>query len=289
LLFAELFMSPQQTEQILPRHLVIGFEHPFAIELSRALQLGYGPDQVEGTKDTGTLPSYLERWRPTDVYLLTSIFATAGPEHPAAQWHRSTRELLKVLNLARHYGFKLFYPSSIAVFGSSAPATNCDDNAPQEPQSYFGLSKRAAERWCEHYFLQYDLDIRSLRFPVIIRPSAHKRSHPANTTAAMQARPVLHINDAVRATVELMAAPASSIRSRHGYNLAGTSLSLRELATELGSESSSPGLEYWNLPEYPGPTSLDDTAARNDWGWKPAYELVQLIGSFCRRDSFFPT
>jgi nucleoside-diphosphate-sugar epimerase len=293
-------MPPQQTP---PCHLLIGFEHPFAIELSRALQTRYGPDQVEGTNDLDNLATFIGRWRPTDVYLLSSLFPPTDAEHPATHWHRSTRQLLKVLNLARHYPFKLFYPSSIAVFGTTAPTTNCPDDAPQDPQNYFGLSKRAAERWCEHYFLEYEIDVRSLRFPAIIRPSnktaTHKKERlsikekplpsspqttmplkPAIAAAAVQTRPVLHMNDAVRATIELMAAPFASIRNRRSYNLASASVSLTDLAEELSREKGNPGIDHWNLPENSGPTSVDDTNARTDWGWKPAYDLVQLIGSF---------
>jgi nucleoside-diphosphate-sugar epimerase len=288
-------MQPQNPR---PRHLVIGFEHPFAIELSRALQTRYGPDQTEGTIDLDNLATLIGRWRPTDVYLLTSLFPTTDAEHPATHWHRDTRQLLKVLDLARRYPFKLFYPSSIAVFGTTAPSINCPDDAPQDPESYFGLSKRAAERWCEHYFLEYEIDARSLRFPVIIRPSRQYQkkeiSQPpltltnfppkppivSATNAAIQPRPVLHMNDAVRATIECMAAPATSIRNRRTYNLAGASLSLTELAAKLHCEPSFAGIEIYNLPQYSGPTSLDDSAARSDWGWRPDYDLVKLIGSF---------
>jgi nucleoside-diphosphate-sugar epimerase len=260
-----------------PRHLLIDFEQPFAVELCRALQSRDGADQVEGTNDMETLPKYIERWRPTDVYLLSSVFPPTGAEHPAFHWHRNTRDLLKVLYLARRNPFKLFYPSSIQVFGPSAPAHDCPQDAPQDPPGYFGLSKRAGEHWCEHHFLQYETDTRSLRFPVIVQPSKGKY---AATPAASQARPVIHLQDAVRATIELMGAPKAAIRERRSYNLAGTSLSLSELVEELEHQKGYAGIDVWNLPAHPGPASMNDGAARADWGWKPKYDLVQLVRSF---------
>jgi nucleoside-diphosphate-sugar epimerase len=213
------------------------------------------------------------------IYLLSGIFPSVTTEHPTATWHRSVRELIAVLDFARAAQVKVFWPSTIAVFGPSAPTEQCPIDAPQETSSFFAIAKRAGEQWCRQYHQEHGVDVRCLRFPVLIRPA------PATTLLEMtpkvvsdQRRPVLHVEDAVRATLELMFAPPEAIRERI-YHVSGTSISVAELLTEIRFHHAAAGIEVWNLPEHPGPESLDDSAARTDWGWKPRYDLLQLVKS----------
>ena len=171
--------QPLQPVQPSPRHLLIGYEHPFAIELSRALQLRDGPGQTEGTNDLDNLATFIGRWCPTNVYLLTALFPSTDAEHPATHWHRSTRQLLKVLYLARQYRFKLYYEElrsqSLAPRRPSLIA----------PTTRFKTHQRcpsASANACRTVVRAILPRVRSrhppaLRFPVIIRPSDKTATH----------------------------------------------------------------------------------------------------------------
>jgi nucleoside-diphosphate-sugar epimerase len=258
-------------------HLIIGTDHPFASTLATALIRTYGDAAVQTAPDAAVLTTPGSNRDIGCIYLLSSIFPSLATEHPTATWHRSVRELITVLDFARAATVKVFWPSSIAVFGESAPTEQCGIHAPQEAMSFFALCKRAGEQWCRHYHQEFDVDVRCLRFPVLIRP-AQATVLPKVTVSILseQRRPVLHVDDAVRATLELMFAPPEAVRERI-YHVSGTSISVAELMTEIQFHHAAAGIEIWNLPEHPGPESLDDSAARADWGWKPRYDLLQLV------------
>lgn len=257
-------------------HLVIGIDHPFAAALTAALGRVYGKDAVRTAEDSSILSSLAPDHEIDCIYLLSGVFPTAAPEHPAATWHRSVRELLAVLDFAKTTLVKVFWPSSMAVFGSSAPTERCPEDAPQETSSFFAIAKRAGEQWCRHYHQEHGVDVRCLRFPVLVRSAPATALHEHLKILSDERRPVLHVDDAVRATLELMFAPPDAIRQRI-YHVSGTSISVSELLTEIRFHHAASGLEVWNLPEHPGPESFDDSAARTDWGWKPRYDLLQLV------------
>lgn len=260
-----------------PCHLVIGTDHPFASILTAALKQAYGDAAVGTAPDTSILTAVGAGREIGCIYLLSSVFPTATAEHPTVIWHRSVRELITVLDFARTAGTRVFWPSSIAVFGASAPVEKCPLDAPQETTSFYSIAKRAGERWCRQYHDEFNVDVRSIRFPVLVRPARDicpNQQMPAELSA--QRRPLLHVEDAVRAILELMFAPPEAVRQRI-YHVSGTSLSVAELRREMQFHHASAGIEVWNLPEQPGPESLDDSAARADWGWKPRYDLLQLV------------
>ena len=258
-------------------HLVIGTDHPFAYALIAGLQKTYGPGAVRTAEDTKVLLTLARSAEIQCIYLLSAPFPGAVTEHPTVIWYRSVRELVKVLDFARIAATRVFWPSSIAVFGESAPAEGCSEDAPQETRSFFAIARRAGEQWCRHYHQEHGVDVRCLRFPVLIRP-ATAIDFPQRIPREIsdQRRPVLHVDDAVRATLELIFAPPEAIRQRI-YHVSGTSLSVSELVTEIRFHHAAAGLEVWNLPEHAGPESLDDSAARTDWGWKPRYNLLHLV------------
>jgi nucleoside-diphosphate-sugar epimerase len=256
-------------------HLIIGPDHPFASTLAAALIRTYGDGAVQTTQDAAALVSLAPKPDTSCIYLLSSIFPSLTTEHPTATWHRSVRELITVLDFARAATVKVFWPSSIAVFGQSAPTEQCGVDAPQEAMSFFALCKRAGEQWCRHYHHEFGVDVRCLRFPVLIRP-APVILEQMPIVQSDQRRPVLHVEDAVRAVLDLMFAPPEAVRERI-YQVTGTSISVAELLTEIQFHHAAAGIEIWNLPEHPGPESLDDSAARTDWGWKPRYDLLQLV------------
>jgi len=258
-------------------HLIIGTDYPFASALATALIRSYGDAAVQTTPEAATLTSLGGTGEISCIYLLSSIFPSQTTEHPTATWHRSVRELITVLDFARAAAVKVFWPSSIAVFGESAPTEQCGIAAPQQAMSFFALCKRAGEQWCRQYHEEHGVDVRCLRFPVLIRPAkAGGNLEQMPTITSDQRRPVLHVEDAVRAVLELMFAPPEAVRERI-YHVSGTSISVSELLTEIQFHHAAAGLEIWNLPEHPGPESLDDSAARADWGWKPRYDLLQLV------------
>jgi nucleoside-diphosphate-sugar epimerase len=262
------------------RHLIIGMEETFALAILTALRNTYGPESVWTTDEAPEVTALVKRHGITDLYLLSAMFPPTGVEHPAMTWHRSTRQLLTVLDIARKTGVKVFWPSSLCVFGPSAPSEACPDGAAQEATNFFSIAKRAGEQWCEHYRHDHKVDVRCLRLPVLIRPTPPgEKREPTLAPTLPQARPVLPLDEAIRATMELMAAPAGAIRATGIYNLAGVSISVLELVTEIGFHHPETGLGIWNLPDHPGPVSLDDSAARNDWGWRPRYDLFQLVKS----------
>jgi nucleoside-diphosphate-sugar epimerase len=257
-------------------HLVIGTDHPFADVLTASLCRTYGEGAVRTMNDAAELSSLAPGLAIDSIYLLSGIFPIVA-EHPTATWHRSVRQLVAVLDFARDAAVKVFWPSSVAVFGTSAPVEQCPVDAPQETGSFYAIAKRAGEQWCRQYHEEYGVDVRCLRFPVLIRPAlAAALPEPSISAMSDQYRPVLHVEDAVRAVLELMFAPPEAVRQRI-YHVSGTSISVAELLTEIRFHHAAAGIEVWNLPEQQGPVSLDDGAARTDWGWKPRYDLLQLV------------
>jgi nucleoside-diphosphate-sugar epimerase len=257
-------------------HLVIGTDHPFAAALMVSLCRTYGEGAVRTMNDAAELSSLAPNLPIDSIYLLSGIFPIVA-EHPTATWHRSVRQLVAVLDFARDAAVKVFWPSSIAVFGTSAPVEQCPVDAPQETGSFYAIAKRAGEQWCRQYHEEFGVDVRCLRFPVLIRPApAAALPEPGISAMSDQYRPVLHVEDAVRAVLELMFAPPEAVRQRI-YHVSGTSISVAELLTEIRFHHAAAGIEVWNLPEQPGPVSLDDGAARTDWGWKPRYDLLLLV------------
>src|SRR6185312_8582924 len=221
-------------------HLIIGTDYPLAEALMVALQRTYGEDAVQTAEDTKVLSSLASCPEIDCIYLLSGVF-------PCFIWHRSVRELLAVLDFARTTGVKVFWPSSIAVFGPSAPTEQCPEDAPQETQSFFAIAKRAGEQWCRHYHWEHGVDVRCLRFPALIRPAKATARLENPKIISDERRPVLHVEDAVRATLELLFAPPEAIRQRI-YHVSGTSISVAELTTEMRFYHAAAGLEVWNLP-----------------------------------------
>lgn len=268
-----------------PSHLLIGAEHSFLATLSRALVAKAGAEQVRWVPDIpGALP-LLERDPLQLVYYVADTFSPYNDDADIAYWQRQTRELIDLLELSRQLGFRLFFPSSIAVFGSSAPYERCPDNAPQEPLDSFGLSKRAGERWCRHFALVHAVDVRSLRFPVLIDADAKSSvcRLPLRLTADDQPRPVLMLAEAIRATIEIMEPDNLPVVSGRCYNLNGIAIPPAELTRELYPYRPEMTIRYWNQPVQPGPVSLNDDPARSDWGWAPRYDLLKLVKFLLQR------
>ena len=258
-----------------------------------------GPFELANVLDKDVLEAIFKKYQPTQVYLLAAILSATGEKHPKMAWDLNMTGLLNVLDLAVKYKTKkVFWPSSIAVFGPHSPRENTPQFCIMDPNTVYGFSKLAGERWCEYYYLKYGLDVRSLRYPGLIGwrsdPGGGTTDYAvnifhealANNTyqsflSAQTALPMMYMDDAIRATLELMDAPAYTLSIRSSYNLAGISFTPEQLSTEIKKHL--PGFEITYADSDPRqaiadswPKSIDDTKAQEDWGWKIKYDLAAM-------------
>lgn len=249
--------------------------------------------------DKEALKALFEKYKPTQIYLLAAMLSATGEQYPQKAWDLNMNGLLHVLDLALELGInKIFWPSSIAVFGPHSPKKDTAQYCIMDPTSIYGISKLAGERLCEYYHNRYGLDIRSIRYPGIISwktaPGggttdyavhiffeALKQGKYASFLSAETALPMLYMEDAVRGTIALMDAPAEQISVRSSYNLAGLSFTPAEIAEEI--KKILPNFEMSYVENDPRqaianswPASIDDTYARDDWGWKPDFDLAAM-------------
>lgn len=299
--------------------LVIGASGQIGVELTLALRKMYGNANVVASdlreenpllKGTGPYVSLdvmnkemlhvqVIRQNITQIYLLAAILSATGEKNPNLAWHLNTQSLLNVLDIAREeHLHKVYWPSSIAVFGPTSPRINCPQQTIIEPTTVYGISKYAGEFWCKYYHQRYGTDVRSLRYPGLI---SYKSSPGGGTTdyaveifhEALEENkyncflskdtylPMMYMPDAIKATIELMEADANKISIRTSYNIAGISFSPEEIATEIKKHQA--GFEITYQPDYrqaiadSWPQSIDDTVARKDWGWSHEYDLPRLV------------
>jgi nucleoside-diphosphate-sugar epimerase len=303
------------------RILVIGANGQIGSELVEALCDRHGADNVVaadiaprslfGVKqyetldvlDTAKLAQIVDTYRITQVYQLAALLSVTGEQAPLKAWTLNMNGLLNILELARERKqagkpLKVFWPSSIAAFGPHTPAVDTPQLAVMDPTTIYGISKQAGERLCEYYFSKYGVDVRSIRYPGII---SYKSPPGGGTTdyavaifhAAKRGEryacylgpettlPMIYMPDAIRATIELMDAPAGQIRVRSAYNVAGLSFNPRELAEAIRRRV--PDFQIAYQPDHrqaiadTWPNSLDDTYARADWGWKAKIGLDEMV------------
>jgi nucleoside-diphosphate-sugar epimerase len=299
-------------------HLVIGAAGQLGVELVLALQEREGVDQVvvadirmpehEGVLRStflqldatdGDAVEAVLRSRPIDtVYHLAALLSATGEQRPLRAWDLNMRSLLHVLEAARQgWVKKVFWPSSIAVFGPATPKDAVPQDARLDPTTVYGISKQSGEWWCNYYHARYGVDVRSIRYPGLI---GHRSLPGGGTTdyaveifkyAASgepyacflregSALPMMFIEDAVEGTLQLMDAPADRIRVRTSYNLGAMTFTPAELAESI--RTLRPDFEIAYTPDHrqaiadSWPRSIDDSAAREDWGWKPATDLARL-------------
>jgi nucleoside-diphosphate-sugar epimerase len=298
--------------------LVIGASGQIGVELTLALRKIYGGAQVvasdlreenELLKGTGPYVSIdvmnkemlhvqILRQNITQVYLLAAMLSATGEKNPPLAWNLNMQSLLNVLDIAKEEQLtKVYWPSSIAVFGPTSPKMDCPQQTIIEPTTVYGISKYAGEFWCNYFFHRYGVDVRSMRYPGLI---SYKSSPGGGTTdyaidiflAARDKKnyncfleentrlPMMYMPDAIRATIELMEAPADKIKVRTSYNLAAMSFSPVEIAEEIKKHL--PGFTISYQPDSrqdianSWPQSIDDSSARSDWGWKHDYDLPKM-------------
>src|ERR1043165_43470 len=298
--------------------LVIGASGQIGVELTLALRKIYGNTNVvasdlreenELLKGTGPYVSLdvmnkemlhvqVIRQNVTQIYLLAAILSATGEKNPNLAWNLNMQSLLNVLDIAKEeHLHKVYWPSSIAVFGPTSPKKNCPQQTIIEPSTVYGISKYAGEFWCNYYFQRYGVDVRSIRYPGLI---SYKSAPGGGTTdyaveifhEAVEEKkytcflnentylPMMYMPDAIRATIELMEAPVEKISIRTSYNLSGMSFSPKEIAAEIRKHIPAFEIEY--KPDYrlaiaqSWPQSIDDSVARKDWGSKEQYDLFLM-------------
>ena len=298
--------------------LVIGASGQIGVELTLALRKMYGESNViasdlreqnpllEGTgpyvsldvMNKEMLHVQVIRQNVTQIYLLAAILSATGEKNPGLAWHLNMQGLLNVLDIAREEKLnKVYWPSSIAVFGPTSPKKNCPQQTIIEPTTVYGISKYAGEFWCNYYFNKFGVDVRSLRYPGLI---SYKSAPGGGTTdyaveiyhEALASQhyncflekdtylPMMYMPDAIRATIELMEAPAEKIKTRTSYNVAAISFSPEEIAASIKTHIPEFTIEY--SPDYrqqianSWPQSIDDSVARADWNWKPEFDLNMM-------------
>ncbi len=276
---------------------IYGPDHVVASDI-RPLPDANGPSEVLNALDGEALNALVSKHKINQIYHLAAILSATGEKDPLWAWNINMTSLFNVLEVARSKGLhKVYYPSSIAVFGREANHYDTPQHEVLIPETVYGISKVAGENWANYYFRRYGTDVRSIRYPGIIgyqsmpgggttdyavdiyhyavRKEAFECFLRADTTL-----PMLYMPDAIRATIELMEAAADKIMVRTGYNLAGMSFTPAEIAASIQKEY--PDFKISYKPDFrqkiadSWPASIDDSLARRHWGWKPEFDLDMM-------------
>jgi len=300
------------------RILIIGASGQIGTELSVRLRSVYGNYKViasdiivgdeemmkEGyfeildAMDYEAVKDIIMRNEITDVYLMAAMLSATAEKFPMKAWNLNMNSLFNVLNLAKEGKIeKVFWPSSIAVFGTTTPKIKTPQKAIMEPSTIYGISKQTGERWCEYYYNNYGVDVRSIRYPGLISYTTipgggttdyavdifHKALKHGKYISFLNAEttlPMMYMDDAINATIGIMKAPKDSIRIRSSYNLTAMSFNPKEIAESIKKHI--PEFEISYEPDFrqkiadSWPQSIDDSDARNDWGWKHSYSLDEM-------------
>ena len=279
--------------------LLYGSSNVIACDLKPIAALEVNPFEKLDVLDKDALLNIVKKHSISHVYLLAALLSATGEQNPMFAWKLKMEGLFNVLDLAKEKHIsRVYWPSSIAVFGPTTPRINTPQYTVMEPTTVYGISKQAGERWCEWYFHKYGVDVRSLRYPGLI---GWKSAPGGGTTdyavhifhqalknktyecflSADTALPMMHMEDAIRATIEIMHAPAENIKIRGSYNLAGISFTPEQIAAEIKKHIPDFTITYktdfrqdiansW-------PQSILEDEARNDWKWSAKYNLPSLV------------
>ena len=239
----------------------------------------------------------VEKENITEIYLLAALLSATGEKNPKLCWDLNMGSLRQILDLGVEKKLKIFWPSSIAVFGPTTPRENTPQHTIIEPTTMYGITKYAGEMLCQYYFNKFGLDVRSVRYPGLIS----WKSEPGGGTTDYAVEifyeaiknkkyscflsentylPMMYMDDAIRATIELMQTPIENVKNRMSYNLSAISFSPKEIAEELKKHIPEFTISY--SPDHrqaiadSWPASIDDSVAQSDWGWKPEFDLEKM-------------
>ncbi|MFM1810612.1 MAG: hypothetical protein RLZZ382_1837 [Bacteroidota bacterium] len=299
--------------------IIIGAGGQIGTELTLALRNQYSTDQIIAADIKEVAPtliqdgpyvqmdilnrdsvrSYIIDNQIETVYLLAALLSATAEKNPDFAWKLNMEGLFTILDLAKEgHVKKIFWPSSIAVFGPTTPADNTPQHTVMEPSTVYGISKQAGERWCEYYYNKFGVDVRSIRYPGLISYKSppgggttdyavdifYKAKQEGKFTCFLSkdtALPMMFMDDAIRGTIELMEAPAEQIKIRSAYNLAGCSFTPAELASEI--QALQPDFKIAYAPDFrqsiadSWPNSIDDSHAVKDWGWKAQFDTKAMV------------
>ena len=257
-----------------------------------------GPFEVVNALDFNQIEHLVELHQITDVYLMAALLSATAEKNPAFAWDLNMNSLFHVLNLAKAGKIKkIFWPSSIAVFGPTTPKENTPQYTIMEPSTVYGISKQAGERWCEYYHNIFGVDVRSIRYPGLISWSSppgggttdyavdifHKALADKTYECFLSSEtkmPMMYMDDAIAATIQIMQAPVEEIKIRSSYNLAAMSFTPTEIAAEI--QKHIPEFTVTYNPDFrqkiadSWPASIDDAKARADWNWKHEFDLESM-------------
>ncbi len=257
-----------------------------------------GPFEVVNALDFNQIEHLVEIHQITDVYLMAALLSATAEKNPAFAWDLNMNSLFHVLNLAKAKKIKkIFWPSSIAVFGPTTPKENTPQYTIMEPSTVYGISKQSGERWCEYYHHIFGVDVRSIRYPGLISWSTlpgggttdyavdiyHKALSNGTFECFLSSEtkmPMMYMDDAINATINIMKADVDQIKIRSSYNLAAMSFTPTEIAAEIKKHIPEFTITY--KPDFrqkiadSWPASIDDKEARKDWGWKHQFELANM-------------
>jgi nucleoside-diphosphate-sugar epimerase len=260
-----------------------------------------GPFEVFSVLDRPRMEAVIDQYNVKVVYQLAALLSATSEKYPEKAWDLNMNGLFHILEIAKAGKLeRVFWPSSIAAFGPNTPADDTPQFTIMEPTSIYGISKLAGERWCEYYFNKFNVDVRSIRYPGLIG----YRSEPGGGTTdyavdifyhAIESGkytsflgpdtrlPMMMMEDAINATIGIMEAPKESIKIRGSYNLSGISFTPAELADEIRKHI--PEFEISYAPDFrqgladSWPNSIDDSRAREDWGWRHRFDLARLTST----------
>lgn len=305
--------------------LVIGAGGQIGVELVAALRVSYGADNVIASdireeahpmlKDRGpyvvldamngaAIRELIVKEGITQVYLLAALLSATGEKNPKMAWDINMQSLLQLLDIAvQEKVAKIYWPSSIAVFGPTTPRDNTPQQTIVEPRTVYGVSKYAGELWCQYYNQRWGLDVRSIRYPGLISWKSapgggttdyaveiyHEALSKGSYTSFLSENtylPMMYMDDAIRGTIELMEAPAEKMRTRMAYNLSAMSFSPREIADAIRVHIPEFSISY--APDFRQaiadgwPKSIDDSTAREHWGWKHEFDLAKMTADMLK-------
>jgi nucleoside-diphosphate-sugar epimerase len=289
------------TELVLTLRMKFGNQQVVAADLKDECptNLANGPYVRLDAMDKEAVRNYIIAEKFDDVYLLAALLSATAEKNPDFAWKLNMEGLFTILDLAKEGHIKkIFWPSSIAVFGPTTPRDNTPQYTVMEPSTVYGISKQAGERWCEYYFNKFNVDVRSIRYPGLISYKSlpgggttdyavdifYKAKAGQSFTCFLKedtALPMMFMDDAIRATIELMEAPSEQIKIRSSYNLSALSFTPKTLSE--GIKAVIPDFSINYEPDFrqaiadSWPASIDDSAARSDWGWKEEFDLKAMI------------
>ena len=257
-----------------------------------------GPFELADATDAARIEALVEQYNIKEVYLMAAMLSATAEKAPMKAWNLNMDSLFHILNLAKDKKIeKVFWPSSIAVFGPSTPKDQTPQTTVMEPSTVYGISKQTGERWCEYFYNKFGVDVRSIRYPGIISYKTlpgggttdyaieifHEAIKNGSYTSFLSkdtSLPMMFMDDAIKATVDIMEARPEEIKLRSSYNLAAMSFTPEMLAEEIRKHI--PEFEISYEPDFrqkiadSWPSSIDDSSAREDWGWEHNFDIAKL-------------